>query len=340
MVKPVLLSLPCVLAVLILAGCGSSTETANGSSASSHGSGGTDLKGAISIDGSSTVGPISEAIAEEFGKANPGVRPTVGISGTGGGFKKFANGEIDIAGASRPIEDKEKAACAANKVEFVEIPIAYDGLSIVVNPKNDFLKDITTAELKKIWQGNSRVKTWADVRAGFPAQPIKLYGPGSDNGTFDYFTEAICGKKGDSRTDYQASATPNTLIQGIAGDQYALAYFGFAYYEQNQDKLKLVTVNGVAPTKETILNGTYTPLSRPLFWYVKASSLDRPEVKAFVNFLLKQGKPLIESTGYIALPDSAYASGQTLVDGKKVGTRFKDGETGLKIEDVLNREPK
>ena len=324
---------------LALAGCGSSGgASATGSSSATGGAGA--LKGDVAIDGSSTVAPISQAIAEEFGSANPGVRPTVGVSGTGGGFKKFINGELDITGASRPIEAKEASDAKAKGIEFVEIPIAFDGISIVVNPKNAFLQNTTPEELRKIWQAGSKVRTWADVRAGFPAQPIKLYGPGTDNGTYDYFTEAIGGKKGNQRSDYQASATPNTLVQGVAGDEFALGYFGYAYYSENKDKLKLVTVGGVGPSKETIESGTYAPLSRPLFWYVKKSSLARPEVRAMVDYLLKDGRELIASTGYVALPESAYEADRKLVEEARTGTRFKGGETGLKIEDVLAREPK
>ncbi len=347
--KPALLALPlaALAAALVGGGCGDSKgasnsggATATTTGASSGGKGGGKPSGVIAIDGSSTVAPISEAITEAWGEGNPGLKFTVGVSGTGGGFKKFSAGELDIAGASRPIEAKEAEACKRNGVEFLELPIAYDGISIVANKDNAFLNDIKPEELKRIWQKGSTVKTWADVRPGLPAEPIKLYGPGTDNGTYDYFTEAICGKKGDSRTDYQASAQPNSLVGGIAGDKNSLAYFGYAYYDQNKDKLKLIKVNGVEPKAETILSGTYTPLSRPLFWYVRKSSLDRPEVASLVKFILANGKEAIQSTGYVVLPDAAYASGQKILDGKIAGTRFKEGETGLKIEDVLAREAK
>lgn len=326
-------------AALLIAGCGNSAPS-GGSSTGSGTTANADLKGDVTIDGSSTVLPISEAIVEEFGSANRGVRPTVNASGTGGGFKKFAAGEIDIAGASRPIEEGEVAACKAKGIEFVEIPIAYDGLSLVMNRENDFAEDLTVADLKRIWETGSKVKTWKDVNPAWPAEPMKLYGAGTDSGTFDYFTEAICGKKGNSRTDYQPSEDDNILVKGVEGDKYSLGYFGFSYYEQNKDKLKLLKVGGVAPSGETILNGTYTPLSRPLFWYVNTKSLARPEVRALVDYLLKDGKELIASTGYVPLPDSAYTSGASIVSGSKTGTRFKGGETGLKIEDVLAREPK
>ena len=328
------------LTLTLVAGCGKTEETGASASGNSGGSDGAKAGGVIAIDGSSTVAPISEAITEAWGGDNPGKKYAVGISGTGGGFKKFSAGELDIAGASRPIEEKEVEACKKNGVEFLELPIAYDGISIVTNKDNVFLTDIKPEELKRIWEKDSKVKTWADVRPGFPAEPIKLYGPGTDNGTYDYFTEAICGKKGDSRTDYQASAQPNALVGGIAGDKFSLAYFGYAYYDQNKDKLKLIKVNGVEPTKETILGGTYTPLSRPLFWYVKKSSMARPEVASLVKYILASGKEAIESTGYVVLPDQAYSSDQGIVAKMAVGTRFKGGETGLKVEDVLAREPK
>lgn len=338
-----------LIAGLLLVGCnGGSSSPTPPSSGSTTGGGAstattappTNITGTITIDGSSTVLPISEAVMEEFGNANSGLKPTVNASGTGGGFKKFAAGEIDIAGASRPIEAEEIEACKKNGIEFVELPIAFDGLSIVVNKDNDFIEDMTVADLKKVWESGSKVKTWKDVNPAWPAEPVKLYGAGTDSGTFDYFTEAICGKKGNSRTDYQPSEDDNILVKGIQGDKYSMGYFGYSYFEQNADNLKLVKVGGVAPSKETILDGSYTPLSRPLFWYVSVKALERPEVKALVDYMLKSGKPFIEEVGYVPLPDAAYASAEKIVAGKQTGTRFKDGETGLKIEDVLAREAK
>jgi len=325
-------------AALALVGCGPTGDSAAKTEGSSGGT--STLTGSISIDGSSTVSPVSEAMAEEFSAKNSGVRPTVATSGTGGGFKKFAAGEIDIAGASRPIETSEIDLAKTNGVEFVEIPVAFDGLSVVVNPANDFAEDLTVEELKKIWEPNSKVKTWADVRAGFPAEPIKLYGAGTDSGTFDYFTKAINGEEKASRTDYQASEDDNTLVQGVAGDKYALGYFGYAYYEQNKDKLKLVKVNGIAPSPETIADGTYTPLSRPLFWYVNTKALDRAEVKALLDFLFENAETIIPDVGYVPLPAEAYAATKAIVDEKKTGTRFQGAEIGLKIEEILNRESK
>ena len=298
------------------------------------------VKGEISIDGSSTVAPISEAVAEEFRNANPEVKATVGTSGTGGGFKKFANGELDIAGASRPIEEGEIAACKAKGIEFIELPIAFDGLSIVVNPQNDFLSDISVDDLKKIWQEGSKVKTWKDVNPAWPAEPVKLYGAGTDSGTFDYFTKAINGKEKSSRADYQASEDDNVLVQGVAGDKYSLGYFGYGYYVESKDKLKLLKVNGVEPSPETIGNGTYTPLSRPLFWYVNVKSFEKPQVAALVNFLLNQGTEFIEATGYIKLPADAYTAAASRVSERKTGTVFHGAQPGMKIEDILKGEAK
>jgi len=302
-----------------------------------------ELTGQLSIDGSSTVQPISEAFAEEFKKANGKVEVSVAKSGTGGGFKKFASGEIDITGASRPIEDSEIEAAKKNGIEFIELAVAFDGLSVVVNPKNDFAETLTVEELKKIWEPNSKVKTWAEVRSGFPAEPIKLYGAGTDSGTFDYFTKAINGEEKASRTDYQASEDDNVLVQGVSGDQYSLGYFGYAYFVQNSDKLKLVKVDagkgGVAPSEETIANGTYSPLSRPLLLYVNKKALEeKPIVKAFLEFMLNNPKELIAETGYVALPDEAYEIAKKRVTDKVTGSSFKGAEVGMSITDLLSRE--
>ncbi len=332
-----------LLAVMI-SGCGSSNSTSENAPASgsenSTASAGEKVSGKISMDGSSTVGPVSEAMAEAFTQANPDVQMDVAVSGTGGGFKKFAAGEIDIAGASRPIEDKEIAACKEKGIEFVEIPIAFDGLSVVVNPQNDWVEDISVAELKKIWEPKSAVKTWKDVNPAWPAEPIKLYGPGTDSGTFDYFTKAVNGKEKESRSDYQASEDDNTLVTGVSGDKGGLGYFGFAYYEQNKDKLKVLKVGGVAPSPETIGNGTYTPLSRPLFWYVNTKSLDRPEVQAFLKFALGEGTKNVSEAGYISLPEEAYKLALEHITSKKTGTAFKGAQPGMKIEDILKSEKK
>ncbi len=274
---------------------------------------GTGLSGQIIGDGSSTVFPISEAVAEEFRIEEPGVDVVVGISGTGGGFSKFCNGEIDFANASRPIKEAERQACAAKGIEPVEFEVAYDGLSVLVNRNNKFVECLTTDELKKMWEPGSAVERWSDVRAGFPDQGIRLYGPGPDSGTFDYFTEVINGKEDASRSDYQASEDDNVLVQGIAGDRNALGYFGFAYYEENADKLKLLAVDGgggcVKPSRETISDGTYKPLSRPLLLYVRKDALQRPEVRELIRFYLIAAPELATEVGYVPAPERTYEDG-------------------------------
>lgn len=291
-------------AALLLVACGGGEAGDAGASAM--------LSGEVLIDGSSTVFPIAEAIAEEFQAANANVRVSVGFSGSGGGFKRFCNGEIDLANASRPIKDSEVEACAAAGIQFTELPVAWDGLSVIANPANPFLQCLTVDELRKVWEPGSAVRTWRDVRAEWPAQEIKLYGPGTDSGTFDYFTETVNGESGASRPDYQASEDDNILVQGVAGDTYSLGYFGYAYYAENADKLKLVEVDGgngcVAPSDATIADGSYTPLSRPLFVYVKHASLARPEVKAYIEFLVQNAQEVVPATGYHALTPEEYAA--------------------------------
>jgi len=297
----------------------------------------------ITIDGSSTVFPISEAIAEEFQRETK-LEVQVSKSGTGGGFKKFAAGDTDISNASRPISPEEIELCAKGGIEFIELPVAFDGLSVVVNKANTWVDFLTVAELKKIWEPNSTVKTWADVRAGWPAKPIKLYGAGTDSGTYDYFTEAVCGKKGASRSDYQASEDDNTLVTGVKGDEGGLAYFGFAYYVENQADLKLVPIDGgkgpVAPSEATITDGTYSPLARPEFIYVKKSSADREEVKKFIEFHLgEKGQGLIKEAMSVPLPAKAYELALARFNAKKTGSLFSEGKhIGLKIEDILAKE--
>lgn len=264
------------------------------------------LSGQIIVDGSSTVFPIIEAVSEEFTNANPDVQVPVGFAGTGGGFKKFIAGETDISNASRPIKTEEADALKAAGIEYAEIKIAYDGLTVVVNAANDWCTDITVEELAMIWAPDSKVSLWSDVRAEWPAEKIGLYGPGSDSGTFDYFTEEINGETGAIRTDYTPSEDDNVLVQGVAGDKYAMGFFGYAYFVENEGKLKSLAVNGVAPTIETIKDGSYAPLSRPLFIYVKMTSMERPEVAAFVNYLLTEGTVLVEEVGYVALTDDEY----------------------------------
>jgi phosphate transport system substrate-binding protein len=278
-----------------------------------------ELSGSVHIDGSSTVYPITEAVAEEFQAQHRNVRVTVGISGTGGGFKKFCAGETDISDASREIKESELDACHARGIEPDQLSVAIDGLSVVVNSQNDFVDCLTTEELKRIWEPGSKVQTWKDVRPEFPAQQIKLYGPGTDSGTFDYFTEAIMGEEDASRPDFTASEDDNVLVQGVTGDRYALGYFGYAYYAENTDKLKVLGIDGgggcVKPTPETVQEGTYSPLSRPLFIYVKEDALARDEVEAFVRFYLENAGELAPQVGYVALSPERYQQQLTKIEG-------------------------
>lgn len=304
----------------------------------------------VKVDGSSTIYPITEAVAEEFQKMKKGaVKVTVGISGTGGGFKKFCRGETDISNASRPILKKEIEVCKEQGIEYIELPVAYDGLAVMVNPKNTWVDKLTVDELKKIWepaaQGN--VTKWSQIRPEWPDAPLKLFGPGVDSGTFDYFTEAIVGKPKASRGDYTSSEDDNVLVQGIAGDKYSLGYFGLAYYEENRDKLKLVPIvnpktnKAVLPSTETVMDGSYQPLSRPLFIYVNLKALERPEVKEFVEFYLKNAPQLVKEVKYIPLPAKAYELAMERFAKKKTGSMFGgEPEVGVKIEDLLKREKK
>jgi phosphate transport system substrate-binding protein len=300
----------------------------------------------IKIDGSSTVFPITEAVAEEF-QIEKKIKVTVGISGTGGGFKKFCRGEIDVQNASRPILKKEMEACKEAGVQYIELPVAYDALTVVVNKKNDFVKSLTVEELKKIWEpaAQGKIKSWKQVNATFPDTPLKLFGAGSDSGTFDYFTEAIVGKAKSSRGDYTASEDDNVVVQGVASDKGSLGYFGFAYYEENQDKLKaipIVATKGTAavlPSFDNVKNGTYQPLSRPIFIYVNATSAAfKPEVKAFIDFYLNNAPALVKEVKYIPLPANEYAAVTKHWKALKPGTGF-DGtpEVGIKIEELLAR---
>ncbi len=302
----------------------------------------------IKIDGSSTVYPITEAVAEEFQKVNKDVKVTVGISGTGGGFKKFCRGEIDISDASRPIQKKEMDACyIEGGVKFIEIPIAYDALTVMVNPANTWASTMTVQDLKKIWQpeAQGQIMKWNQVRPDWPDQPIKLYGAGSDSGTFDYFTEAIVGKAKSSRGDYTASEDDNVLVQGIANDKNALGYFGYAYYAENQGKLKAVGIdNGkgaVLPSPQTVENGSYAPLARPIFIYVNAKSVEKPEVRQFVEFYLQNAPKLVAQVKYVPLPAQAYTMALENFQKKKLGTVFAGhSEVGLKIDQLLQKEAK
>lgn len=266
----------------------------------------------ILVDGSSTVFPISQAVAEEFHKERNDIQIPVGISGTGGGMKRFVNGEIDVADASREIKDSEREEAAANGIEFTEFVVAYDGLSIVVNKKNDFAKCLTVEELKKIWEPGSKVKNWSQVRDGFPDKPMRLYGPDTDSGTFDYFTKAIMGEEDASRSDYTAASDDNVLVQGVSGDQGGMGYFGFAYYTENSGMLNVVSVddgNGcVEPSIKSINDGSYNPLSRPMYIYVSNAALEREEVQAFVTFYLNNAGALSEEVGYVGLSEADYQS--------------------------------
>lgn len=308
-----------LLVALAALACSSATPAAPAQSAQSAPAmaASADLSGTIEIDGSSTVFPVSEAVAEEFHKIHPDVRVNVGVSGTGGGFKRFTAGETDISDASRPIKDTEAQAAADNGIEYYPLRVAMDGLSVLVSPDNDFVECLSVEQLKAIWEPGSAVSNWNDVDPAFPDKKIVLYGPDTDSGTFDYFTEEVVGEVQASRADYTASADDNVLVQGIAGGRYSLGYFGYSYYAENADKLKLVSVdsgNGcVTPTSETIENGTYSPLSRPLFIYVSKQSLERPEVKAFVEFYLDNAAELAQEVGYIRLGEAEYAANRDMI---------------------------
>lgn len=304
----------------------------------------------VKIDGSSTVFPITEAVAEEFQKAKKGtVQVTVGISGTGGGFKKFCRGEIDVSNASRPILEKEMSDCKAAGIKYIELPVAFDALTLVMNPKNSFLKQITAAELKTMWEpaAQGKILKWNQVNAAWPDSGLKLFGPGADSGTFDYFTEAIVGKSKSSRGDFTASEDDNVLVQGVSRDAGALGYFGFAYYVENKDKLKAVPVvnpktgKAVEPSLEAVISGDYQPLSRPIFIYVNAASVDKPEVKEFVEFYLKNAAALTKEVKYVPLTDADYKHALENFTKKKTGTAFGGhSEVGVKVSDLLKRDPK
>ena len=286
------------------------------------------LSGKIVSDGSSTVGPLTQAVAEEFNAKAPNVQTSVDISGTGGGFKRFCAGETDIQNASRAIKDEEAKTCADNGVDWYEFEVAYDGVTVVTNKENTWLTCITTDDLKKLWQKENPANTWADLNPDYPADTIALYGPGTDSGTFDFFVETILGED-DIREDFTPSEDDNVLVEGVAGDVNALGYFGLAYYEANQDVLNAVAIdkgdgNCVTPSQETVRDGTYAPLSRPLFVYVKADSLQRPEVQEFVRFYLNEAKTLAPDVGYVASPDESYAEDMKSFDAALSGSGTPD----------------
>ena len=297
-------------ALALLAGCGGEgrggdDETA-GTTAEATG-GGSELSGRIEADGSSTVGPFTTAAAERFQRENPDVQVTVGVSGTGGGFERFCRGETDLSNASRPIKDEEAKLCEDAGVEYVELQVANDALTVVVNKENDWATCLTVDQLAKIWGPGSKVKSWKDVDPSFPDEKLSLFGPGTDSGTFDYFTDEINGEEGASRSDYSASEDDNNTVTGVSGEKGGLGYFGFSYFEENQDTLKAVEIDGgdgcVAPSVENAQNGTYKPLSRPLFIYAKKESLAKPEVEAFVRYLIDNETEIAEAARYVPLTD-------------------------------------
>jgi len=309
------------------------------------------FKGRIVADGSSTVYPITEAVAEEFQKANAGARVTVGISGTGGGFKKFTRGETDLSDASRPIKPSEEEAARAHKIEYLELPVAFDGLAVIVHPSNTWCTSMTVKELKQLWEpaAQGKVTRWSQIRPEWPDKEIHLFGPGVDSGTFDYFTEAICGKEKASRGDYTSSEDDNVLVQGIATDPLALGYFGLAYYEHNKEALKLVPIddenpaNGqgpILPQRESVANGTYQPLARPIFIYVNRTSADRLEVQGFVRFYLENAPELVQEVGYIPLPKEVYQLALQRFETRKTGSVFAGGgsKVGVSLVHVLSSE--
>ncbi len=319
-----------VIAIAALAACG--------------GDGGTSAPGGttseqISIDGSSTVFPLAEAAAEDFTNSQRGAaRVTVGESGTGGGFGKFCRGETQISNASRPISSEEMATCASANIQYIEIPIAFDGLSVVVHPSNP-LTNVTMAELRRVWEpaAQATVTQWRQVFPQGPNTPLQLFGAGTASGTFDYFTEAVNGDSGASRTDYTPTEDDNVTVQGVAGNPGAMGYFGYAYYEQNRERVRALSVNGVAPTPETIASGDY-PLSRPMFIYVNAEALRRPQVRRFVTYFIENAATLAPRVGYVPLPAEAYATYVQRVTDSHTGTAFGGhNEVGLSIAELLAR---
>jgi len=330
-----------VLTAVLAVACGGSSTTSEGSSAA---------PAMIQIDGSSTVFPISEAVAEEFQKANAGIRVTVGISGTGGGFQKFCRAETDISDASRPIRPAEIEACQKAGIEYIELPVAYDGLAVVVNPKNTWADQVTVSELKTLWapEAQGKIVRWNQVRGSWPDREIRLFGAGVDSGTYDYFTEAVVGKEGASRGDFTSSEDDNVLVQGVGGDELALGFLPLAYVEQNRSRLKLVPVqdgkadNGdgpILPSAETVRNGTYQPLSRPLFIYIARKAAERPEVQRFVESYLSSPE-LMREVGYVELTPQIYELARKHFAERKVGTAFGAGgsQVGMTLERLLTRE--
>jgi phosphate transport system substrate-binding protein len=339
-------SLALLLGVLACGGCKNSSPP-GGSAAGGAGK----LTGKIAIDGSSTVFPVMEAVAEEFRNVEPRVQAPIGIAGTGGGFKKFYRGETDISNASRPILTEEMELAKKNGVEYIELPICFDALTVAVHKDNDWVDAITVDELQRIWEpaAEGKIMKWNQIRPEWPDEEFKLYGAGTDSGTFDYFTEAICGKAKASRTDFTPSEDDNTLVTGIEGNKYSLGYIPYAYYQPNQDKMKALKIDWkpddelgpIGPSPETVVNGTYNPLSRPMFIYINKKSAERPEVKAFVEFMLDNVPDLAKEVGYLPLPEQAYAMAGERFQNLQTGTGFGGvPEVGLPVEDILKREPK
>lgn len=300
----------------------------------------------VKVDGSSTVYPITEAVAEEFQKANADVRVTVGISGTGGGFKRFCRGETDISNASRPIKPSEVEICQQNGIEYIELPVAYDGLAVLVNQENTWVDYMTPTELKMIWGPDAQgvITRWNQIRPEWPDEELALFGPGTDSGTYDYFTDAINGKEGASRGDFTSSEDDNVLVYGISGNKNSLGFFGLAYYEENKDKLKLVAIDGgndpVKPSEETVNNGTYQPLSRPIFIYVSKQAAQKPEIKAFVEFYLNNTAELSGEVGYVHLPEKVLSLAKDRFMKGKTGSIFggKGSQVGVSLADLMEME--
>jgi phosphate transport system substrate-binding protein len=330
-----------VVLSFILIGCSKSDSTGTGASEEAS-----DHNAIVRIDGSSTVFPVTEAVAEEF-QIKTKTKVTVGVSGTGGGFKKFCRGETDISNASRPILHQEIEDCKAAGIAFIELPVAYDALTVVINPKNTFAKTMTVAELKKMWEPSAQesIKNWNQINPSWPDAPLKLFGPGADSGTFDYFTEVVVGKSKSSRGDFTASEDDNVLVQGIAGDMNGMGYFGYAYYEENKDKLTAVAIKAAAdkpavlPSAQTIEDGTYQPLARPIFIYVNANSAStKPYVKEFVDFYLAESRMLIEEVKYVPFPEADQAAILTHWENRITGTAFNEhAGAGLKIGERLKK---
>ena len=325
-----------LMAAIITAGCGGGGEAEGG------------LSGSIRIDGSSTVFPLTEAVAEEFMREHPGVRITVSESGTGGGFGKFLRGETDLNDASRPITEREQAQAQDNGIQFIELPVGYDGIAVVAHPNVDWFNCLTVDELSQIWRPSDPVEQWSQVREGFPERSIELYGPGTASGTYDYFTEAIVGESGASRTDFTASEDDNVLVQGVRGTPGALGYFGFAYYANNADDLHLISIDPdsrtagapcMAPSDSTIQTGAYTPLARPLFIYVRADEAEREVVARFVEYYLNHANSLASSVGYVGLTPAAYDFALERFQQRVAGTLFgRDSvQAGADVEAVLRQ---